>query len=111
VWTRRIVDNGSYADRVVYYYRGPQITQFSDRLRFSADLACGGEHTDQWRWGAVRLIATTSIDLPTAAGKRLGTVNLAYGPSYFPGSATGRTHRELAIYFDRTVMAHLGPLP
>lgn len=111
VWTRRIVDNGSYADRVVYYYRGPQITQLDDRLRFSADLACGGDHTDRWRWGAVRLIATTSIDLPTAAGKRLGTVNLAYGPSYFPGSPTGRTHRELAIYLDRTIMAHLLPLP
>ncbi|HKS22349.1 MAG TPA: hypothetical protein VJZ76_06100 [Thermoanaerobaculia bacterium] len=111
VWTRRVVDDGRYADRLVYFYRGPEISKFDNRLRFAANLACGGEHTDRWRWGATRLIATTSIDLPTAGGRRLGTVNLAWGPSYLPGSATQRTQRELAIYFDRTVMAHLGPLP
>ena len=111
VWTRRIIDNGSYADRLIYFYRGPEISKLDNRLRFAANLACGGEHTDRWRWGAVRLIATTSVDLPTPRGRRLGTVNLAYGPSYLPGSPTHRTQRELAIYIDRTVMAHLGPLP
>src|ERR1051325_8528715 len=100
-----------YADRLVYFYRGPEISKFDNRLRFAANLACGGGHTDRWRWGATRLIATTSIDLPTAGGRRLGTVNLAWGPSYLPGSATHRTQRELAIYVDRTVMAHLGALP
>ena len=111
VWTRRIVDDGSYADRVVYFYRGPELTQFGNRLRFAANVACGGEHTDRWRWGSVRMIATTSVDLPTAGGKRLGTLNVAYGPSYLPGSPTQRTQRELAIYFDRTIMARLGPSP
>jgi hypothetical protein len=111
IWMRHLLDDGSYADRLVYFYRGPEVTLPGDVVRFGANLGCGGEHTDRWHWGAVRLIATASLDLPTPGGHKLGAVNFAYGPSYLPSSPTRRTQRELSIYFDRTVMAHLAPLP
>src|SRR5262249_29718109 len=73
VWTHHITDSGSYANRVTYFYRGPELSLLNDYVRFSGRFGVGGEHTDAWHWGATRAILNAAVDLPHVHGRAIGT--------------------------------------
>lgn len=111
-WSRFTQSNGSYGDRLLYLYRGPEIPMPLDHVRLSADVGAGGVHTDRWHWGATRLVGILSVDLPDIAkGHHLGAMNVAFAPTYIPGSTPRRLYREVTLYFDTTLGARIGRAP
>ena len=110
VWSRRTVTDGHYADRVFYFYRGPEVVLRDSNIRLTTDVGFGAQHDDGWHLGATRLIGVLAIDLPELSGIRTGSVDVAFGPTYIPGPATQRhTYREAAVYYHTTLFARLAP--
>jgi hypothetical protein len=106
LWLRRRIDEGTYVDRVSYLYRFRQRLRSNGRLRLNASLGGGAERTESWHCCAARAVVTASFTIP-----RIDTgINVAFAPTFSPASDGRRTHYEVAIYLDRTVLARLGDL-
>jgi hypothetical protein len=106
VWARRSIGDRKFADRLIYYYRGPQLPAFGHRVRLSGDIGLGAEHaTGHWH-GAAMFIINASAPIPHFDGN----INLSFAPTYLPGRDGKHTYREIAIYIDRTLLAHIIPI-
>lgn len=103
VWARRSIENHKFADRFIYYYRGPELMVFHELVRLSPNAGGGAEHTVGHWHGAVRLVANAAIAIPHFEG----SLNFTYAPTYLPGREGKRTFNEFGIYIDRTLMAHV----
>lgn len=106
IWMRRRIDEATFVDRVSYLYRFRQRLRSNGRLRLNAALGGGAERAASWHCCVARAVVTASFTIP-----RVDTgINVAFAPTFSPASDGRRTHYEVAVYLDRTVLARLGDL-
>jgi hypothetical protein len=103
VWARRSIENHRFADRFIYFYRGPELMMIRDFVRLSPNVGGGAEHASGHWHGAVRGVFNVAVTIPHFEG----SLNFAYAPTYLPGRDGKRTYKEFGIYLDRTLMAHV----
>lgn len=103
IWMRRRIDEGEYVDRISYMYRFRERVRSNNRLHLNATAGAGTERTDGWHCCVLRAVFTATYIIPWIDTG----LNIAFAPTYSPASEGKRTHKELAIYLDRTAIARL----
>src|SRR5262245_31192970 len=106
IWMRRRVAEGQYVDRLSYLYRFRERQRSNGRLQLNASLGFGGERADGWHCCLARGVFTATYIVPRI---NIG-VNAAFAPTFAPAAQGRRTHRELALYLDHTLVAHVADM-
>lgn len=101
VW-RNAGDDGKQLYRGTLFYQWIDYT-ISGRYRFRTAMGTGFERTDAFHWGVTRIGSTLSMDL-----RDIGTLNVAWTPTYRPSTEGRRVFNEVAVFFDKTLFARLG---
>jgi len=106
IWMRRRISDSTYVDRFSYLYRFRERQRSNGRLQLNASLGFGAEHADGWHCCLARGVFTATYVIPRI---NVG-FNAAFAPTFAPAGDGRRSHREVAIYLDRTVFSWLGDL-
>jgi hypothetical protein len=106
IWMRRHINEDTYVDRISYLYRFRERQKSNGRLQLNASLGFGAEHANGWQCCLARGVFTATYMIPRV---NIG-VNAAFAPSFAPAGGGRRSHRELALYLDGTIIAWMSDL-
>jgi len=106
IWMRRRISEHTYVDRLSYLYRFRERQRSNGRLQLNASLGFGAERANGWQCCLARGVFTATYIVPRI---HVG-VNAAFAPTFSPAGGGRRSHHEVAIYLDRTVLSWLGDI-